>query len=321
MVDRARLENLYLKSVAATQIVKASADFELRFENSLARKMFGDWQEVSRRAKKAGAGAWDGSRTKETATKIKAAVKAAVGNFGEDKDGFLKKHVDIFYTGFTRRYIRENAPALKKAEQDDEGKITFDDEDKELASALALMASDVYEEYYEESLEDKVGRAVDDALFDEEILEREMARSLEDEIGASLGEEEALQKDDTMFATNSDHYFRTTAAHIGIFAGSAASIFAMRGAGVKKLRIVATLDSRTTDICRALHNRVITIGKALSTIDSFMDNPTRDFFFDSLPYENDTPIGLAGVHVPGWAASGTGFPPYHMGCRTIILPL
>lgn len=94
--------------------------------------------------------------------------------------------------------------------------------------------------------------------------------------------------------------------------------------GVKLYRIVATLDERTTQICRALNGRVFSVNDAIPKMNRIINARNRDEvikentfvdFKDDIFTVNGVKLDLS-VSSSVLALQGLGFPPYHWGCRS-----
>ena len=108
-----------------------------------------------------------------------------------------------------------------------------------------------------------------------------------------------------------------------------AHIGSLSQAEIKLARIVATLDSRTTEICRGLDGKLIRVGTAQKAIERLNQLEPGDFAIEL--YEND--LGKAISREPvktiekyieedgktisdDLVSTGRGFPPFHPNCRT-----
>lgn len=108
-----------------------------------------------------------------------------------------------------------------------------------------------------------------------------------------------------------------------------AHIGSLSQAKIKLARIVATLDSRTTDVCRELNGKLIRVGVAQTAIERLNQLEPGDFAAEL--YESA--IGKAISKEPvktiqsfletdgktiddKLVSMGRGFPPYHPNCRT-----
>jgi hypothetical protein len=81
--------------------------------------------------------------------------------------------------------------------------------------------------------------------------------------------------------------------------------------GVQKVQVIAYIDSRTTDICRSMNNRIFEIGPAAESLRSQESLVQDGNFWKSNKYFYQT--GTEKMSKP-W------LPPYHYNCRTRIVP-
>jgi hypothetical protein len=93
--------------------------------------------------------------------------------------------------------------------------------------------------------------------------------------------------------------------------------------------IVATLDAKTTAICRSLNGKRFRVGVAADAIDRFSGLSAEDFAAEA--YESDDavafrkdPVGFAtpfitdGLIDDRLTAAGLSFPPFHIRCRSRV---
>jgi hypothetical protein len=108
-----------------------------------------------------------------------------------------------------------------------------------------------------------------------------------------------------------------------------AHINSLRQAKLELARIVATRDSRTSDICKLLDGKLLRVGVAAETIDRLVDlepekfaeqmyhsAAAREFASDPAAYVKDRVTD--GVIDDDLVTEGRGFPPYHPRCRTRV---
>ena len=109
-----------------------------------------------------------------------------------------------------------------------------------------------------------------------------------------------------------------------------AHINSLRQAKFKRGKIVAILDSRTSEICQHLNGKYINIGVAAETIDRLADLDPGDyamelykselgraFASDPVAYVKDR-VSDDGVIDDSLVAEGRGFPPFHPRCRSRV---
>ena len=109
-----------------------------------------------------------------------------------------------------------------------------------------------------------------------------------------------------------------------------AHINSLRQARIELAKVVAIIDSRTSEICRHLDGKLIRVGVAAETVDRlsalepgdyalelYKSKEGRAFASDPIGYVKDR-IGEDGVIDDDLVAEGRGFPPYHPRCRTRV---
>jgi len=109
-----------------------------------------------------------------------------------------------------------------------------------------------------------------------------------------------------------------------------AHINSLRQAAIKRGKIVAIIDERTSEICIYLNGKFINIGIAAETIDRltqlepgdyalelYKDKDGRAFASDPVNYVKDR-INEDGLIDDDLVAEGRGFPPFHPRCRTRV---
>lgn len=115
-------------------------------------------------------------------------------------------------------------------------------------------------------------------------------------------------------------YFELLADHTATRTRELGRVGAYREAGVRWVRVRAWLDDRTTDICRALHGRVLPVQRL---------ERQRDRFLRAVKARNETAAraswrmhrndrGILGQSTDNLPAH-TAMPPYHFRCRTITV--
>jgi len=119
-------------------------------------------------------------------------------------------------------------------------------------------------------------------------------------------------------------YFEGLAEHTSLRVREFARLNNYAKLGAVKYQIVAVMDDRTSDICRALNGKVFEVKLALETMNAMFDTPEfttieeaksrlkklAPFISDDqIEYDKDNvPIGINGEH--------SIFPPFHWRCRS-----
>jgi len=109
-----------------------------------------------------------------------------------------------------------------------------------------------------------------------------------------------------------------------------AHINSLRQARYKYGKVVAILDSRTSEICQHLNGKYIRVRVAAATIDRLTKLDPGDYALelyksaDGRAYAQnpveyvENRVGSDGVIEDSLVAEGRGFPPYHPNCRTRV---
>lgn len=119
-------------------------------------------------------------------------------------------------------------------------------------------------------------------------------------------------------------YFEGLAEHTGLRIREFGRLKNYEKIGAKFYKIVAVMDERTSDICRALNGKIFPLKPALDSMDAMFQVNEKMSFEDAknelkriAPFVKDSqieynnsgdPIGINGSHTP--------FPPFHWRCRT-----
>jgi len=118
-------------------------------------------------------------------------------------------------------------------------------------------------------------------------------------------------------------YFEGLAEHTSLRVREFARLTNYEKCGAKRYQIVAVMDERTSDICRALDGKIFEVETALETMNAMFDCPEHETVNEAkarlkklapfvsekqIEYDGDRPIGIHGLYSP--------FPPFHWRCRT-----
>lgn len=144
---------------------------------------------------------------------------------------------------------------------------------------------------------------------------------------------------------NKESYARLVADQLMSRARSHSSLKSMASAGFTQYQVMAVLDEVTTDICRYMHGKIISVPEAVEVHSNAYKQPyTPEALGKTSPWikqkEDKLMVGrttLARVKESGrgkWGATGTfddqgkdltaqniSTPPYHPNCRTTIVPV
>lgn len=144
------------------------------------------------------------------------------------------------------------------------------------------------------------------------------------ENGVSTGQ--LAQDFSAMFGTEINKgaaYWQGLAEHTALRTRQIARITGYEKAGAVGYEIVATIDERTSDICRSLHGKVFNTKNAVKVRDAMLNldmsdaQQAKEYLKEVAPFVRDDqvvytdgePTGIQGNHVP--------FPPFHWRCRTV----
>ena len=167
-------------------------------------------------------------------------------------------------------------------------------------------------EHYNTSVSEKLQNVLTQSI-EQNMTKRELASSLQQEFSNVM--------------QGGKHYFAGLAEHTSLRVREFARLNNYKKCGATHYKIVAILDDKTSDICRALHGKIFPLKTAMDTMDAMLDMPehvkpedakaelkrlapfVRD---DQVEYDADgVPFGVSGTHTP--------FPPFHWRCRTITV--
>ncbi|SIS76998.1 hypothetical protein SAMN05421779_103540 [Insolitispirillum peregrinum] len=125
------------------------------------------------------------------------------------------------------------------------------------------------------------------------------------------------------FGTLSDksaHYWDTLADHVATKTRELGRTKAYSRAGVEYVKVRAHMDAKTSDVCKAMHGRVIAVTRLEDQADAYLGAIKRGNMVaakESWTMHGDGG-GLADKPTSALPA-GTGAPPYHHRCRTITV--
>jgi SPP1 gp7 family putative phage head morphogenesis protein len=119
-------------------------------------------------------------------------------------------------------------------------------------------------------------------------------------------------------------YFEGLAEHTSLRVREFARLTNYQKCGAKYYQIVAVLDDRTSDICRALDGKIFPLNVAIDTMNAMFQVADMNDIDDAKAHlkrlapfvsekqieynDQDEPVGIHGSHTP--------FPPFHWRCRT-----
>lgn len=144
------------------------------------------------------------------------------------------------------------------------------------------------------------------------------------------GEETDEKKEVVENITSNKAYVGILAAAVIANARSVSQTLVFEQATITKVRIVAVLDRRTSQICRKMHGTVFTVGEVVDHYEKVYNSRTTEQYLKRAPWLGDNKKN--GLHVksgdkrteirPGMNSNslldaGVALSPYHGACRTI----
>lgn len=94
--------------------------------------------------------------------------------------------------------------------------------------------------------------------------------------------------------------------------------------GIRKYQLQAVLDERTSDICRELDGRVFEVDRALSYAERVLRTTDPEELKSIAPFLKGTKAAIKHLHETSdqdLQAQGVMVPPFHPGCRTVLVPV
>ncbi len=153
-------------------------------------------------------------------------------------------------------------------------------------------------------------QAVLDHAFEDNLSNQELA--------------DDLQKEFKEIMKGSRSYFEGLAEHTGLRIREFGRLKNYEKVGAQYYKIVAVMDERTSDICRALNGKIFPLEPALNAMNAMFEVNEHQSFEEAkeelkriAPFVRDNqveydssgkPTGIHGMHTP--------FPPFHWRCRT-----
>lgn len=188
-------------------------------------------------------------------------------------------------------------------------KISFSPQDQKNIDLVKRQQVFWLRSHYDSSVSQRMQDVLIQSIENDTTTE-ELAEILQDEFKAVL--------------KGSRAYFEGLAEHTGLRIREFGRLKNYEKIGATHYKIVAVMDERTSDICRALNGKIFPLKPALDSMDAmFQVNENMSFdeakeelkriapFVKENQIEYDIsgkPIGINGSHTP--------FPPFHWRCRT-----
>ncbi|MCI6989413.1 MAG: hypothetical protein MR902_07630 [Campylobacter sp.] len=228
----------------------------------------------------------------------------AYENFGLDEKSFLALlNSKIATLGIKEHKIDKESLAvsfkLNRKKLDSRVKVGFDNLDEE---AIKLIDDSFYwlRNEYNSNLQDRVKNAVKDVMSGK-LARKDLADRLKSELNSTL--------------KGSESYFEGVADNI-INQNRNLTAILDRSQTVKYFKVVARMDSRTSEICRSMHGRLIPV--------EHLDAQAKKLLNAKNMSEKKNAAIWASKAYNGRSdklPKNFGLPPYHFHCRTMIVPV
>ena len=292
---------------------EAPTEFIADFEEGLSRTLFKEYEATAQAALDSALKAYKGKSTEAQVKAIEAALTKNFAGFGAGLEGTVNKLIGIFYKEQVSEFINEFGLIKKAARPEGEIGIDFTLQDSEAIAATELITVQSAGRYFPEQLADKASEVIRRVVLESGLPIEEASKVLESELRGALGLEFSKVLP-SQFKTNPSAYFDIVATNASVQATAVGRMIAMDDAGVQKFRIVAILDRRTSAICRGLDGKEFAVKTAMTTVQSFLGVQSIQDLENLMGFSKAD-------SAPDWAAQGLGFPPYHHGCRTTVVPV
>lgn len=102
------------------------------------------------------------------------------------------------------------------------------------------------------------------------------------------------------------------------------ALYEMHATGITSYQLEATLDQRTSQVCRRMHGKVFNVEQALTHTEKVLRTTDPQELRATAPWIKSTKASLYQLeHLSNAELAGKGYsvPPFHPRCRTIVVPL
>jgi len=138
-------------------------------------------------------------------------------------------------------------------------------------------------------------------------------------IGSGIGRSDAAKLMEASFGdefVRSQVYWDGLANHVVTRGREFGSVSGYEVGGIKKYKVLAYIDQRTSDICRQMNGRIIEVAKASELRGSLMNASKPESVKEIAPWVKGKDIkGKKSKDLP----VGMSLPPYHFKCRTTTI--
>lgn len=234
-----------------------------------------------------------------------------------DDDSFSKKHVEEI-DKILEKYLSKNLARLVEDSLNElserlykigindisrslKTKLSFDVIDSEAAGILADQTMFWILHYYSDQLNEEISKILS-SYFNSD---RTLAGIASDFAGAFV------DATDKGFS-----YFEGLAEFTTYRTSNLGNLTGFEKAGIEFYQIKATLDDRTTEICRNMDGRIFEVSKGIEFRDKILSLKTKEEIKEFAPWR--TADEISGKETPDLPI-GMALPPYHWRCRTIVI--
>lgn len=264
---------------------------------------------------------WIGSRNKPIKDKLSTAISKTLTNFNPSNgDNIAEVHRGIERAISTAKgkSLQTVAPLVAKAQQDMGKRVLNEIEpntpyNPDGIEWLTQNTDLLYAKYFNQNLSDKAREiiATTYAVYghDTELFQEKATKAME-----------AIPK-----AT--DRYWQAVTTNSLNLARSYTLLSTMKANNIRGYRIVAVIDSRTTNICLALDGKEFLVSQAFPMFDNIANATSIEELSQYKPmvtqdkegnyYANGEQFG-ANVASDQLTRMGVMFPPFHWGCRSTL---
>ena len=285
------------------------------YEDSMTRVMLKEYQKVAESAVTKGLSVFNGRDTEAQAKQIINVVSKEMSKFGSDSMiSTLEKQLEGLYEEVTGQFLKQFkiGTKVRKATFTAESEINFNLQDKQAIESVQRLSAQTAGRYFPDHLQSKVSEVVRATILERGLPIKDAARILENELRGALGVIDEVVP--SRFKNNPQQYFELVASNASVTSTSLSRLISMSDAGIDKFKITAIIDRRTSTICRGLDGKEFSVEKAMTGVEKFFGIENLDQLESSFGFSKDG-------STPKWAAQGLGFPPYHHGCRTTVVPI
>lgn len=205
------------------------------------------------------------------------------------------KELEILYQIMAKKSLKMIAQKLNKRLI-----FSFDTIDKE---ALSSMRKGFYwmGQEYNAAMQSKLKDLIE-KTFRGEIANDEIGAVLRDEFGTIIGANES--------------YFKGVAEHISLQSQNISRVMQGKKYGVKYYKVVAVMDSRTSEICRSMNGRIIPASHLENQVQKILSAKNMSQKKNAAIWQSKAYNGRSDK-----MDANFGLPPYHFRCRTRVVPV